>query len=76
MSLVIRSKKWVARYNKVYKKKYPRMAAAARIYLVIPASEVSIETLFNTGRELLGVRRFSMKGETWRILMLLGDMYK
>lgn len=61
---------------KVHKKEYPRMAAAARDYLAIPASEVSVERLFNTGRDVLGVRRFSMKGETLRILMLLDDMYK
>lgn len=52
------------------------MGAAARDYLAIPASEVSVERLFDTGRDVLGVRRFSMKGETLRILMLLDDMYK
>ncbi|KAJ6168129.1 hypothetical protein N7497_000972 [Penicillium chrysogenum] len=45
-------------------------------YLAIPASEVSVESLFNTGRDVLGVRRLSMKGDTLRILMLLDDMYK
>lgn len=51
------------------------MAAAARDYLAIPASKVSVERLFNKGRDVLGVRRFSMKGETLRILMLLDDVY-
>ena len=60
----------------MHKKEYPRMGAAARDYLAIPASEVSVERLFDTGRDVLGVRRFSMKGETLRILMLLYDMYK
>mgnify|MGYP002718724600 CR=1 FL=1 len=67
---------WLCDWWKVHKKEYPRMAAAARDYLAIPASEVSVERLFNTGRDVLGVRRFSMKGETLRILMLLDDMYK
>lgn len=67
---------WLCDWWKVHKKEYPRMAAAARDYLAIPASEVSVERLFNTGRDVLGVRRFSMKGDTLRILMLLDDMYK
>ncbi|RKF78996.1 hypothetical protein GcC1_050012 [Golovinomyces cichoracearum] len=33
------------------------MAAAARDYLAIPASEVAVERLFNTGRGLIGLRR-------------------
>lgn len=50
--------------------------AATRNYLEIPASEVSVERLFNVGRDVLRVRRFSMKAETMRILMLLDYMYK
>jgi hypothetical protein len=52
------------------------MAAAARDYLAIPASEVPVERLFSSGRDILGVRRSSMKGETMRMLMLLDDLYK
>ncbi|KAL4867731.1 hypothetical protein BDV12DRAFT_170983 [Aspergillus spectabilis] len=37
---------------------------------------ISVERLFNAGRDILGVRRHSMKGETMRILMLLEDVYK
>jgi hypothetical protein len=37
---------------------YPRLAAAARDYLAIPASAISLERLFDRGRDLLGVRRF------------------
>jgi hypothetical protein len=38
------------------------MAVAARdYYLAISASEVSVERLFSRGRDLLGVRRHSMK---------------
>ncbi|EED15295.1 hypothetical protein TSTA_047440 [Talaromyces stipitatus ATCC 10500] len=34
---------------------YPRMAAAARDYLAVPAAEVDVERLFNTERDLLGL---------------------
>jgi hypothetical protein len=50
------------------------MAAAARDYVAIPASEVAVERLFSTARDILGVRRFSMKGDTIRILMLMNDI--
>lgn len=36
----------------VHEKEYPRMAAAARDYLVVPASVVSVERLFSAGREM------------------------
>jgi hypothetical protein len=52
------------------------MAAAAKDYLSIPVSEVLVERLFNSGRDILGVRRHSMKAETMRILMLLDNIYK
>lgn len=67
---------WLCDWWRAHRKEYPRMAAAARDYLAIPASEVSVERLFNAGRDVLGVRRFSMKGETMRILMLLDDAYR
>ena len=51
------------------------MAAAARDYLAIPASEVAVERLFSNGRDLLGVRRGSMKAETMRMLTLMDDAY-
>jgi hypothetical protein len=47
------------------------MAAAARDYLAIPASEVAVERPFSIGRDLLGDHRQSMNGDTIRLLMLL-----
>lgn len=41
---------WLCDWWRVHKKEYPRMAAAARDYLAIPASEVSVERLFK-GRD-------------------------
>ncbi|KAJ6001163.1 hypothetical protein N7481_001572 [Penicillium waksmanii] len=43
-------------------------------YLAIPAAEVAVEKLLSRGRDLLGVRRHSMKGETMRKVMLLRDI--
>ena len=40
------------------------MAKVAQYHLAIPAIEVDIERLFNGGRDVLGIRRFSMKGKT------------
>jgi hypothetical protein len=51
------------------------MAAAARDFLAIPASEVAVERLFSKERDLLGIRRHSMKAYTMRILMLMDDAY-
>ena len=51
---------------------FPRMAAAARDFLAIAASEVAVVRLFNAGRDMLGVRRHSMTPETMRMLVLLG----
>jgi hypothetical protein len=47
------------------------VCTAAREILAIPASEVDCERLFNEGRDLLGIRRYTMSGETMRIVMLL-----
>jgi hypothetical protein len=46
------------------------VCTAAREILAIPGSEVDCERLFN-GRDLLGIRRYTMSGETMRIMMLL-----
>jgi hypothetical protein len=52
---------------------YPYIAQAARDYLAIPALEVDIERLFSLGRDILGIRRFSMSMDTLRTLILLRD---
>ena len=53
------------------KDEYPCMAAAARDYLAIPASEVSCERLFSGGRDMVGLRRFSLHVDTMRQLSIL-----
>ena len=47
------------------------MALAAQEILAIPVSEADCERLFSEGRDLLGIRRYAMSGETMRTMMLL-----
>jgi hypothetical protein len=47
------------------------MARAAREILAIPASEVDCERLFGQAKDLLGIRRYAITGETIRVMMLL-----
>jgi hypothetical protein len=49
------------------------MAKVAQDHLAIPAAEVDVERLFNGGRDVLGIRRFSMKGKTLGTLLRLKD---
>jgi hypothetical protein len=67
---------WLCNWWRMHKEEYPQMAAAARDYLAIPASEVAVERLFSTARDVLGIRRHSLKGDTIRILMLTRDGFK
>ncbi|OQD76240.1 hypothetical protein PENANT_c134G04431 [Penicillium antarcticum] len=48
---------WLCNWWKMHKGEYPRMAAAARDYLASPASEVAVERVFSTARDVLGIRR-------------------
>jgi hypothetical protein len=50
------------------------MAEAAREFLAIPASEVSVERLFSAGRDFLGIRRLSLGADTMRMLMLMKEI--
>jgi hypothetical protein len=47
------------------------MVEVARDLLAVPSSKVDIEWLFSGGRDLLGICRHGLKGETMRILTLL-----
>jgi hypothetical protein len=62
---------WICSWWYLHKDEFPQMAAAARDYLVIPASEVAMERSFSIGRDLLGEHRQSMNRDTIRLLMLL-----
>jgi hypothetical protein len=67
---------WLYKWWNANKFEYPLMAKAARDYLPVPAVEVAIERLFSGARDVLGLRRWSLKAETMRILILLKDCYK
>lgn len=73
---VTREGNWLCSWWRKHADEYPRMAAAARDYLAIPAAEVAVERLFSHGRDILGVRRYSLQGETMRRLMFLRSAYK
>jgi hypothetical protein len=66
---------WLLSWWNSHKGEYPHMVQIARDFLAIPASEVSVECLFSGGRNLLGLRRHRMNGETMRMLILLRDYY-
>jgi hypothetical protein len=72
---VTKAENWLFSWWNMHKDEYPRMAAAARDYLPIPAAEVAVERLFSRGRDMLGLRRHSLNGESMRRLMLLRDIY-
>jgi hypothetical protein len=52
------------------------MAKAARDILAVPASEVDVERLFSGGRDLLGIRRYALKGEMMNVLTLLKAFFE
>jgi hypothetical protein len=52
------------------------MSRVARDYLAIPASEVDYKRLFSGGRDLLGIRRYSINANTIRTMMLLKGVLK
>ncbi|KAL0479775.1 hypothetical protein AKO1_000723, partial [Acrasis kona] len=66
---------WVLEWWKDNQTLFPNMAKVARAYLAIPAASVSIERLFNSGRDVIDVRRHSMISTTFRWLILLKDYY-
>ena len=69
--IALKDPNWLFNWWKLRKDEYPCMAAAARDYLAIPASEVSCERLFSAGRDMIGLRRFSLQSDTMRQLTLL-----
>lgn len=53
---VTKEKDWLFSWWRMYRDEYPQIAAAARDYLIVLASKVVVERLFNRGRDLLGVQ--------------------
>jgi hypothetical protein len=47
------------------------MSQVARDFLGIPAAEIDVERLFSSGRDLIGLRRYSLTAGTMRTLVFL-----
>jgi hAT family protein len=64
-----KSAEWVLQWWQTKQAEYPCMACATRDYLPIPASKVDtcVERTFSDGRDILGIRRWRMKGNTFRV---------
>ncbi len=52
---------------------YKTMASMAWAVLAIPCGSVSVERLFNGGKNMIGLSQYSLRDETFRILMLLNS---
>ncbi|KAJ5537463.1 hypothetical protein N7494_006942 [Penicillium frequentans] len=64
---------FIRNWWKINRLEFTCMAQVAQDHLAISAAEVDIERLFNNGRDVLGIRRFSMKGRTLGTLLRLKD---
>ncbi|EED20921.1 conserved hypothetical protein [Talaromyces stipitatus ATCC 10500] len=64
---------FIRNWWKANKLEFPCMAKVAQDHLAILAAEVDVERLFNGGRDILGIRRFSMNGRTLGTLLRLKD---
>jgi hypothetical protein len=56
-------------YWKSHAKQFPNLSAVARDILSIPGSSVSVERMFNCGRDVIGLRRHALQPETFSTLM-------
>jgi hypothetical protein len=52
---------------------YPRLASVARDILAVPITEVGVERVFNTARDIIGDRRHRLSAQTIRQIMILKD---
>ncbi len=50
---------------------YPVLSLVAMEYLAIPCSSVSVERLFSSARDVIGIRRYSLLADSIRMLMTL-----
>jgi hAT family protein len=66
---------WLFAWWRTNRYRYPRMARIARRYLSIPASKVGVERLFSRGRDLLGLRRYTLYPGTMKMLTILKASY-
>ena len=65
---------WVLNWWRSHEAEYPIMSQVARDYLAIPASEVDVERLFSSGRDLIGLRRHSLSIDTMRAIIIIKSL--
>jgi hypothetical protein len=73
---IYREVDWILTWWKSHATEFPLMAKAARDLLAVPGSEVDCERLFCGGKDMLGIRRLSLTGETIRWLTLLKSCFE
>eukprot|EP00474_Spongospora_subterranea_P005608 CRZ06066.1 hypothetical protein [Spongospora subterranea] len=56
-------------YWKAHSMQFPLLSIVAKNVLSIPGSSVAVERIFNCGRDMIGLRRQSLKPETMSALM-------
>jgi hypothetical protein len=65
---------WVLNWWRSHEAEYPIISQVAWDYLAIPASEVDVERLFSTSRDLIGLRRHSLSIDTMRAIMMIKSL--
>ena len=54
---------------KVHSSQFPKLSVVAKDVLSFPGSSVSVERIFNCGRDVIGLRRHRLNTETLGALM-------
>jgi hypothetical protein len=72
----IQQSSWVLDWWRKRAMEYPGLSRMARDYLAIPGASESVERLFNTGRDVLSLRRLSLGKNTLKMIMILIDGYR
>ena len=55
---------------------FPSLKRAAKDYLATPATTSSVERMFNSGRDQIGIRRYRLSAECLRELMVMQESAK
>jgi hypothetical protein len=66
----------ILRFWKQAEKQWPVLGAMARDFLAIPAAGVGVERLFNVARDICTFRRYRLRPETIRMLMMIMSVDK
>jgi hypothetical protein len=67
---------WILQWWKANTLEFPIISRIARDYLAIPLSEIDVERLFSSGRDLIGIQRHYLKAETMKALIFIRNRYR